>query len=40
MIAVLFFSVSWQTVHYENVDAIPFLSPVNLLLLCLEVNWL
>jgi len=33
LITVLFFSVSWQTVYYENANAIPSLSPINLLLL-------
>jgi len=32
MITVLFFSVSWQTAYYENVNAIPSLSPINILL--------
>jgi len=35
LITVLFFSVSWQTVYYENENAIPSLSPINLLLLLL-----
>jgi len=33
LITVLFFSVSWQTIHYEN--AISSLSLINLLLLLL-----
>jgi len=36
MITVLFFSVSWQTVSYENVNAMPSLLPLNWLLL---VGW-
>jgi len=30
LITVLFFSASWQTVYYENANAIPSLSPINL----------
>jgi len=33
LITVLFFSVSWQTIYYENANAISFVSPINLLLL-------
>jgi len=32
LITVLFFSVSWQTIYYENANAISSLSPINLLL--------
>jgi len=35
LITVLFFSVSWQTIYYENANAISSLSPINLLLLLL-----
>jgi len=35
MITVLCFSVTRQTVYYENVNAISSLSPINLLLLLL-----
>ena len=31
LITVLFFSVSWQTIYYENENAISSLSPINLL---------
>jgi len=30
LITVLAFSVSWQTIYYENANAIPSLSPINL----------
>jgi len=33
LITVLFFSMSWHTVYYENANAMPSLSPINLLLL-------
>ena len=33
LITVLFFSVSWQTICYENENAIFSLSPINLLLI-------
>jgi len=38
MITVLFFSVSWQTVYYETVNALSFLSPINSLLPLTDVQ--
>jgi len=37
LITVLLFSVYWQTVYCENANAIPSLSPINLLLLLLAL---